>query len=124
MIAASRVGALVFTVADLARTERFYRDSLGLDIARQPGEAHTGGDFLMATLPGDMLLIFFQGDARPGSSPVVVFSVDGGIDRTVEALAARGVSIVTPVSEAPGGWSADFADPDGHVLSLYQEGAR
>ena len=29
-------------------------------------------------------------------------------------------TIVTPVSHAPGGWSAEFADADGHVLSMYQ----
>ena len=36
------------------------------------------------------------------------------------SLAASGVEIVTPVSEAPGGWSADFKDPDGHVVSFFQ----
>jgi len=41
----------------------------------------------------------------------------------VEALAAQGVEIVVPVSPTPdGGLSADFLDPDGHVLSYYQAG--
>jgi len=31
----------------------------------------------------------------------------------------QGVTIVTPVSEAPGGWSADFLDPDGFGLGLW-----
>lgn len=77
-----------------------------------------------ARIPGDVELVFFQGDAKPGSTPQVVFGLaDGGIDATVAALAERGVEIVTPVTEAPGGWSADFRDPDGHLLSLYQDGA-
>jgi glyoxylase I family protein len=46
----------------------------------------------------------------------------GGIDAMVASLAAAGVEIVTPVSEAPGGWSSEFKDPDGHGLSLYQDG--
>jgi len=44
----------------------------------------------------------------------------GGIDRAVAELAAGGATIVTPMSYAPGGWSAKFADPDAYVLSMYQ----
>ena len=63
--------------------------------------------------------------------PVVVVAstiavvVDGGIDDHAEALAAKGVEIVVPVSESPdGGLSLDFLDPDSNVLSLHQpEGA-
>ena len=31
--------------------------------------------------------------------------------------------LVTAVSEAPGGWSVEFKDAEGHMLSLYQDGA-
>ena len=41
----------------------------------------------------------------------------------VASLAAAGVELVTAVTEAPGGWSVEFKDPDGHILSLYQDGA-
>lgn len=61
-------------------------------------------------------------DAARGSSPAVVFTIDGGIDDVVAGLAEKGVNIVTPVSEAPGGWSADFLDPDGFGLGLWQSG--
>ena len=47
----------------------------------------------------------------------------GGIDAIVASLAAVGVELVTAVTEAPGGWSADFNDPDGHLLSLYEDSA-
>jgi predicted enzyme related to lactoylglutathione lyase len=58
---------------------------------------------------------------RPGNSPILVFTLaDGGIDGVVSDLVAAGATIVTPVRHAPGGWSADFADPDGYTLSLYQ----
>jgi glyoxylase I family protein len=46
----------------------------------------------------------------------------GGIDSMVASLAAAGVELVTAVTEALGGWSAEFKDPDGHLLSLYQDG--
>lgn len=112
--------AVVFTVADLARTHRFYANTLGLTFEVEDFE----NGFLLARLPGDVEFVFLPGEATPGTTPQVVFGLaKGGIDRTVAALADAGVEIVTPVTEAPGGWSADFKDPDGNMLSLYQDGA-
>ncbi len=71
--------------------------------------------------PGNVDLIFFFGEVRPGNSPILVFDLaDGGIDGVVSQLAAAGTNIVTPVSHAPGGWSAEFSDPDGYMFSVYQ----
>jgi predicted enzyme related to lactoylglutathione lyase len=106
--------ALVFMVQDLERTRRFYAEALGLTLADNQ-------DHLIGTLPGGTELVFFVGDAVRGTSPQVVFGLEeGGIDTAVEALAARGVQMLTPVTEAPGGWSAEFKDPDGHPLALFQ----
>ena len=123
MLKNPNVGALVFYVKELGRTEAFYRDVLGLDTRRVPDPAH--GDFMMAQA-GATLLIFFQKEERVGRTPTVVFMLEGGIDDLVAQLAAKGVQIVLPVSEAPGGGlSSDFLDPDKHVLSFYQpEGAK
>lgn len=78
---------------------------------------------MMARLPGDVSFVFFPGEASVGATPQVVFGLkDGGIDGVAAALAAAGIELVTAVSEAPGGWSVDFKDPDGHILSLYQDG--
>jgi glyoxylase I family protein len=61
--------------------------------------------------------------AERGNSPAVIFTVDeGGIDDIVAGLAEKGVTIVTPVSEAPGGWSADVLDPDGFSIGFWQSG--
>ena len=115
-----QIGTIVFYVADIERTNTFYRDVIGLDVHNM-GDDGSGNDWLMASTSGGVDLIFFRNDAKPGGSPVVVFSLaEGGIDKIAEGLAEKGATIVTPVSHAPGGWSADFADPDGHVLSLYQ----
>jgi glyoxylase I family protein len=112
--------AIVFIVRDLARSHRFYAETLGLTFEVEDFE----NGYLQARLPGDVEFVFLQGDAPPGASPQVVFGLSrGGIDAVIAALAAAGVEIVTPVSEAPGGWSAEFKDPDGHGLSLYQDGA-
>ena len=49
---------------------------------------------------------------------------DGGLDTLIERLATAGIEIVTPVSEAPGGWFAAFRDPDDQVISFFQAGEK
>jgi len=120
MLGKFRLGTICYYVADIARTEAFYRDVLGFEVKRMDDDGE-GNAWLTAQTANGIELIFFKRDARPGDTPVVVFDLpDGGIDDVVSGLAAKGVTIVTPVSEAPGGWSADVADPDGHLISMYQ----
>jgi catechol 2,3-dioxygenase-like lactoylglutathione lyase family enzyme len=117
MLANAKVGAIVFFVGVLARSVAFYRDTLGLPVNEIDGH---DGPFALAEL-GELTLVFIQRPATAGDSPVVVFRLDGGIDDYAEALAAKGVEIVVPVSEAPdGGLTLDFVDPDRNALSLYQ----
>lgn len=112
---------IVFNVSDINRTERFYRDILGIETERQPGGDEP--DWLMAKLSSDVELMFFQGKEEIGRSPVVVFELEEGyMESVLEKLAKEGVEIATPVTEAPGGWSADFLDPDGHPIAFYQSG--
>jgi glyoxylase I family protein len=112
--------AVVFVVKDLRRTHRFYSEILGLSFEVEDFE----NGYLQARLPGDVEFVFLPGEAPRGATPQVVFGLArGGIDAMVASLAAAGVELVTAVSEAPGGWSVEFKDPDGHPLSLYQDGA-
>ena len=114
--------SVVFYVKDITRTEAFYRDVLGLKLDKREdgpppfwlyGKVGTGPEIIFFEMP----------DAKVGSTPALIFDLgDGGIDDVVAELTAKGVTIVTPVSEAPGGWSADFTDPDGFGLGLYQSG--
>ncbi|MCV3238928.1 VOC family protein [Mesorhizobium sp. ZC-5] len=120
MFGKSQLGAVCYYVSDIARTEKFYRDVLGLDVERMEDDGD-GHAWLMARTVNEIELIFFQQDSRPGNSPIIVFSIDdGGIDDIVSGLAEKSATIVTPVSHAPGGWSAEIADPDGHTVSMYQ----
>lgn len=121
MLSNAKVGAIVFFVGVLERSVAFYRDTLGLPVAELEGH---DGPFALAAV-GELSLVFIQRPAKTGDSPVIVFALDGGIDDYAEALVAKGVEIVVPVSEAPdGGLTLDFLDPDRNVLSLYQsEGA-
>jgi glyoxylase I family protein len=113
-----RTASIVYYVSDIARTETFYNETFGLDLERMEGAEPF---WLQGNLEGGLEIIFFQQEGMRGNTPAVIFTVpDGGIDDIVADLAAKGVTIVTPVSEAPGGWSADFLDPDGFGLGLWQ----
>jgi glyoxylase I family protein len=108
--------AIIFYVADLERTRKFYRDALDLELAQEEG-------YLTTKIAGCELL-FFEGESKPGTSPQVVFGLErGGIDTLAEQLVKQGVQVLTPVSEAPGGWSLEFSDPDEHKLAFFQRGA-
>jgi len=122
MIRNPKIGAIVFYVKSIQRAEAFYRDVLGLSPRMMPpaDDPDHPGPWMMTDV-GETSLIFFEREEKPGRTPIVVFTLDrGGIDAIVEQLARKGAEIVVPVSEAPGGWTADFLDPDGHVFSIYQ----
>ncbi|WP_236978690.1 VOC family protein [Membranihabitans maritimus] len=113
--------SVVFNVSSIERTERFYRDILGVDTERQPGGEEP--DWLIAKTANGVELLFFEGKEEIGRSPIIVFELEEGYMETVlEEMSKAGVEIVTPVSEAPGGWSSDFLDPDGHPMAFYQSG--
>ena len=120
MLSKSRIGNICYYVNDIDRTEAFYRDVVGLDVQRMDDDGD-GNPWLLASIANNIDLLFFRMESRPGNSPIIVFDLaEGGIDDVVEGLAQKGATIVTPVSHAPGGWSSEFADPDGHQISVYQ----
>jgi glyoxylase I family protein len=118
MIPKPHRASVVFYVSDIARTEAFYRDTLGISLTRMEGAEPF---WLSGQLDSGLDLVFFEMEGVRGNTPALIFEIEeGGIDDIVAALVEKGVTIVTPVSEAPGGWSADFLDPDGFGLGLYQ----
>ena len=117
MIPKPQRASIVFYVSDIARTEKFYTEVLGIELRRMEG---TEPYWLQGELDQGLGVIFFQQEGKRGNTPALIFELhDGGIDDIVAGLVASGVTIVTPVSEAPGGWSADFLDPDGLGLGLW-----
>jgi len=106
--------AIIFTVQNLNRTFEFYTQSVGLNLEKNDG-------YLLCTLPSGTEVLFFEGEAKPGTSPQIVFGLSqGGIDDAAEALVRSGVQLLTQVTEAPGGWAVEFADPDGHPVAFFQ----
>jgi len=118
MLKSTHINAVVFFVANLEHTLDFYGQSLGLVTRRV---ASHEGEYGLAELTGSVLVFFENPEANPGKTPIVVFGVEKDIEQVAAELARRGVEFVVPVSTAPsGGLTADFLDPDAHVLSLYQ----
>ena len=70
---------IVFTVADIDRAEKFYRNHFGFEFERIESEEE--GTFLMTKIGTETELLVFPGDPKPGNTPGVVFSLpDGGLD--------------------------------------------
>lgn len=114
--------ALALYVEDVLRTERFYADHL--NIAFERNQEADDVIWLSAIVGNETEMLVFAGNPNPGNSPSIVFGLaEGGIETVVASLEDADVEIVSPVTAAPGGWSADFKDPDGHTISLFQDGS-
>ena len=122
MIPKPQRASIVFYVSNIARTEGFYTETLGIALERREGATPY---WLQGELDQGLAIIFFEMEGVRGTTPAFIFEIgEGGIDDIVAALVEKGVTIVTPVSEAPGGWSADFLDPDGFGIGLWQPGEK
>jgi len=115
-----------FAVDDVAAAEAFYREVLGLAVERQDAmlTLRLGG--------GTEVLVYPKPDHRPATFTILNFPV-ADIDRAVEELVARGVSLIRyddflhdelgivrpPAGEGP--LIAWFADPAGNVLAVIQD---
>jgi catechol 2,3-dioxygenase-like lactoylglutathione lyase family enzyme len=107
-------------VADLERSLRFYRDTLGMRPAYVgPGEAHLEwGSAWVCLLEGAE-----PGAAVPEAAPRLdhlAFAIsERDFDAAVEVLRAAGVRIVRGPVERGGGMTVNFLDPDGTELELH-----
>ena len=108
--------------ADLARSERFYRDAL----AFEPEGTDTGGVVLRLEA-GCLLLLPDLPGAVPPAYPRGAGLTLGFAVAEVEALyagaAAHGVRIVEPLPDSPpprGDWAFVVMDPDGYALRFVQ----
>jgi catechol 2,3-dioxygenase-like lactoylglutathione lyase family enzyme len=110
-----------FAVDDL---REFYSATLGLRTSDENG-------LLTLHLAGDRpTLVYPKPDHRPANYTILNFPV-GDIDRTVDDLAARGVTFerydgfdqdAKGIARGPGGPQiAWFTDPAGNILSVLQE---
>ena len=110
-----RITHLAFTVKDLARSERFYRDRLGLSVRRE-------GDVTFIETEGFLLTLFA---GKPFATPSFHFGFElsepGEVDRWVAKLSTEGVKILARPEDHGPLRSARVCDPDGYQIELYHE---
>ncbi len=102
-------------VTDYAAAVAFYR-ALGLTqiVDAPPRYAR------FETPTGETLSI--HAEAAVGTTTIVYFEVDD-VDAAVAAMAARGITAVSPPADQPWLWrEARLADPDGNAICLYHAG--
>jgi catechol 2,3-dioxygenase-like lactoylglutathione lyase family enzyme len=125
MVTDNRVSAVLCST-DLARSQDFYENKIGLKLSGQTIPNH----LVFECGDGTTILIYGRPSPNKGDHTQVRFwSADIAAD--VKELAARGVEfdlvefgdlkMVDHVLTSPGiGKSAWFKDPDGNTLALYQ----
>jgi catechol 2,3-dioxygenase-like lactoylglutathione lyase family enzyme len=116
MLAIRGVYEVAIRVKDLPRSERFYRDVLGLE----EGLRDTRRPWLFLRAGGRDGMVVLQEDQGDWPPQHIAFTVaEADIERAAETLKARGVEVRGPVTHD---WmpakSVYFTDPDGHALEL------
>jgi DNA-binding CsgD family transcriptional regulator/catechol 2,3-dioxygenase-like lactoylglutathione lyase family enzyme len=112
------IGQVSLFARDVARTEAFYRDTLGLP------HVFTFGDLAFFDMDGVRLYVHAVGDEAWRAGSVLYFLVDD-IHAAFEELRAREVKttgaphvIYTDDQTGAEEWMAFFEDPDGNMLAL------
>ena len=111
-----RVSMISLGVEDMARSVRFYSETLGLQISGKPGEVTMlrAGEVMIA-------LNHPLGSASAGrivGAVEVIFPVESVASAHAD-LAKRGCTfVVAPREVTAGTWAATFTDPDGHRLAI------
>src|SRR5436189_4741282 len=114
-----------FSTGDIQTAKKFYSETLGLDVS----ESH--GLLTLRLAGGSNVLIYPKPNHVPATFTVLNFPVDD-VDRTVDALAKRGVSFETynkpdlktdekGIMRGNGPTIAWFKDPAGNILSVLEE---
>lgn len=125
-----RLAAFTIVTARFDAMVAFYRDVLGLDLARLDAESRfaefaNAGVKIHITTPATMKAASGSAEfdvARRGRPFELAFELpdDASVDRTYARLVARGAKPVAAPADKPWGQRvAFFADPDGHIHDVF-----
>jgi catechol 2,3-dioxygenase-like lactoylglutathione lyase family enzyme len=125
MLAGDRISAVVVS-KDLARSQEFYEQKLGLKLSAQTIKNH----LVFEGKGGTMLLIYTRPAGNTGADQTLVRFWTDDIEADVNELAGRGVEFeeydspqfktVNHIADSEYGRSAWVKDPDGNTLQIYQ----
>ena len=110
-----------FSVADIAEAQKFYADTLGLEVTEEHG-------MLTLHLAGDRnILIYPKPNHVPATFTILNFPVDD-IDAAVAELGSAGIEFQISewtdekgIQRGRGPQIAWFTDPAGNILSVLQQ---
>lgn len=116
---------LILYVQDMEAQVRFYRDTLGLEVAFPAGLESYADQFWVTFQTGSCTLALHGGGGGEigKDAPKFVFSVENVGDARA-ALQARGVPVGEIQSPAPGVDVFDSKDPEGNYFSLERREGR
>lgn len=102
-------------VSDIAESERFYRDVLGLPAERKGEDVHVRWP--------DLLLILSENPPSARGKFHFGFRVDkeSDVDAWVERLRSHGVRIIAGPASQNGARQVFFLDPDQYEIRIYSE---
>ncbi len=113
------LGEIILYVSDMESQVRFYRDTLGLQIA-YPSGLHSYSDEYWVTFHTGACILALHGGGQKDfgkDAPKFVFKVDD-IAHVRDVLMARGVAVGEIRSPAEGVQVVDGRDPEGNAFSL------
>jgi catechol 2,3-dioxygenase-like lactoylglutathione lyase family enzyme len=116
MFKLTQIGTVMLGVQDLELALAFYRDRLGLALRNQiPGFAFLDGGGVTLCLSEPLA----RATGRGAGATEIVFHVDH-VRAAYDALRENGVTFKKEPRNVTGQfWAANFADADGHGLSIF-----
>jgi glyoxylase I family protein len=112
----SKVSGVVIGVTDMDKSVAFYHDVLGMDVTSNMGEIATlsaGTVMLVLSVP-------FAKAIQPAPACMELILPVDSVSASHALLTDRGCKFSRePAEMRPGSWAATFADPDGHILTIF-----
>jgi predicted enzyme related to lactoylglutathione lyase len=103
--------------ADVARSSEFYGKVFGWTIRRR-GNGSVAFDDAVGEVSGSFVTGRPPSSGAPG---LLLYIMVDSVSATLDAIVARGGSVVQPIGADAPEITARFADPAGNVIGLYQE---
>jgi predicted enzyme related to lactoylglutathione lyase len=117
---ARAVDFISYIVTDMDRSEAFYRDVLGLDVAVPRGRPGTrGAGYIEFDAGGTVISLTGMPGLAPHPNAVVALAVED-VHAAVEELRGKGVPIAMEPIETNGCFMAVVADPDDNKILVHQ----